>query len=98
MSLQDKTRAAANNYQSLNRKRYADMDFIAGAEWERQRDKWIRVEDELPPKNGYYFCFDDKQYFGAVIVGYFAKMWNPQVTERMTITHWQPLPEPPKEK
>lgn len=28
--------------------------FVSGVEWERNRNKWISIEDELPPRNGNY--------------------------------------------
>lgn len=54
-SIEEQTREAAeNHYKEWNKypsngvKEDCIDDFIAGAEYERQRGKWIRAEDELP--------------------------------------------------
>jgi len=66
-------------------------------------DRWVKVQDKLPEHGQKVICygkswgmnfsmvyidFDGKTKFANVIAGCFD---NPDVT------HWQPLPEPPKE-
>ena len=67
-------------------------------------DKWIDVNDRLPEKDGACLVYVKEGY------GYFyqAKFFNGYGFERLDpadddkrhtfITHWQPLPEPPKEE
>lgn len=76
---------------------------------ELERDRWISVEERLPEENGYYLVkvcsphipvrayeykpdreWDDndklwKGYDGSYVFDHF-------------VTHWRPLPEPPKEE
>ena len=65
--------------------------------------EWISVEDELP-KTGWYFCYSPSDY-GYHVARYQThdRRWWPNyygqdiechITE---VTHWQPLPAPPKE-
>ena len=53
--------------------------------------KWIPVTERLPEKTGLYMGFDT--HFGVILAYY--------TTDKMMvtweeITHWMPLPEPPK--
>lgn len=58
--------------------------------------EWISVEDRLPEDVGYYLCFDLKNYTGPVISGFFSRLWNPDISKVMQITHWQHLPAHPQ--
>lgn len=66
---------------------------------EEQMPKWIRVEAQLPADDAAYLChFCDGQdvvciYFGH---GEWITMDCDNVTQ--LVTHWMPLPEPPKEE
>lgn len=59
---------------------------------------WISVEDRLPEKLNIYFVWDTD------LKGFFFAGYNPEAqTFRIggkditsTVTHWQPLPQPPK--
>jgi len=54
--------------------------------------KWISVKDELPEKIRYYLVFRKEN---ARIT---SRLWRGNRWESAaTITHWMPLPEPPKE-
>ena len=71
-----------------------------------KKDKeWISVEDELPEVYGWFLVFDvsmPKKH--GVTMGFFSgelkSNWLPLDSrdnyESMIVTHWQPLPEPPK--
>ncbi len=69
-------------------------------------DNWISVSDELPKDNGYYLVntFDEfeKENFVEKFE-YHNKKWyewddyNGTDIEKF-VTHWQPLPQPPKGK
>ena len=60
---------------------------------------WISVEDRLPDKEGTYLTYTDKE---KTIIDVFCiypshgtKFW---VGGNGKVTHWMPLPEPPKMK
>ena len=67
--------------------------------------QWISVEDRLPEESGYYLIYQKSDlWFGKVIQ---TARWNK--TKRIFrgaqagcfmeyVTHWMPLPEPPKMK
>lgn len=64
--------------------------------------KWISVEDELPTVNEEYIVYGINK--GATIVtciewidGEFGTEEHGNVWDEL-VTHWMPLPEPPKDK
>lgn len=72
---------------------------------ELSKPRWIPVTERLPsygdwvlgigPKKGYYVC----EYRG--IVHWSSEGYDPWFSAKgssVTITHWMPLPEPPKEE
>lgn len=72
-----------------------EADFTAGAQWERQRDKWVSVKDELPPKPGYYIAMCISPYKEPGLIHFHPRTgWENGFYDA---SHWQPLPEPPKE-
>lgn len=63
---------------------------------------WISVNDSLPPKNGNYLVYyvrdmHDNYSMTKQEVMYFYKTLNRFEFFAPDITHWQPLPESPKE-
>lgn len=69
--------------------------------------KWISVDDEKPKRNGWYLCY----YLASLING--NERWETQVlywedllwlykprafTVARKVTHWMPLPQPPREE
>jgi hypothetical protein len=72
-------------------------------------DKWISVKEKLPtdmkPVLTYYGFLDENgelysgRYMG--VMPYFAydddPHWQHEGSYGLTVTHWMPLPEPPKE-
>ena len=68
--------------------------------------QWIPVTERLPEKNGEYLCrwinksVSDAEYestYGSF--GYWFDFWEDEYKEWISyegITHWMPLPEPPK--
>ena len=64
-------------------------------------EKWISVRDQLPPKKGDYLVnchheYRDGRTSDYVNIIYFRgkQHW---ATGDDCITHWMPIPEPPKE-
>lgn len=100
MTIEEQTAVAAYNYaaekNSPTKMGNAINDFISGAEWERQRDKWISVEDQPPPKAGYYIAMCISPYQEPGLIHFHPRTgWENGFYEA---SHWQPLPEPPKTK
>lgn len=61
------------------------------------KPQWISVEDELPKENGWYLVCNNIHDYGHClyeIAEYYARfrswIWA------HTVTHWMPLPQPPK--
>lgn len=74
--------------------------------------QWIRVEERLPERNGKYIVtacdegepYDEKIWNDTVVVcaEYYKGCWtweenNTEYSLDGIVTHWMPLPEPPKE-
>lgn len=59
-------------------------------------DKWISIKDRLPMDNNYYLTahFDSNPSVRTHQFSTTFQMWNSN--SGGPITHWMPLPEPPK--
>jgi Protein of unknown function (DUF551). len=77
-------------YWCENEQLHAEIDRL-------KRGGWISVEERLPEKEGRYFVTDSKEVGEGVLLDgkLYACDSAPIFTE--DITHWMPLPEPPKE-
>lgn len=66
---------------------------------------WVNVKDRLPEETGEYLFVYDNYYVTYVTIGWFNaykaewRMGHNRIVpiEPENITHWMPLPEPPKE-
>lgn len=58
--------------------------------------KWIPVTERLPEKDGIYLTFNKKKEYEFRFFQTEKRMW-PAVWDEDGVTHWMPLPEPPKE-
>ena len=62
--------------------------------------KWISVEDRLPEDIGMYIVFRDNSCIGGTVKCVDTKLFHDRtwITDGYDgkITHWQPLPKPPK--
>jgi hypothetical protein len=59
------------------------------------RNDWISVEEKLPEKDKRVLWYNPTLY-SPIVVDSIAPDWNGRL-ENNTYTHWQELPEPPKE-
>ena len=60
--------------------------------------EWISVKDRLPDKNGNYLVSVTSDFAGVHVANFQsgeAFLWYPFI--KSDVTHWMPLPEPPKE-
>ena len=62
------------------------------------RREWISVKDHLPEKYGCYFvCIKA----GGIVPTTLVDLFDPTsgwLIQKNNVTHWMPLPEPPKEE
>ena len=63
--------------------------------------KWIPVTERLPKKSGDYLAYCGDGYIGLLPYSTQYKLFNTfdgcGTKHAMAVTHWMPLPEPPKE-
>ena len=62
---------------------------------DRNVGKWIPVTERCPEKSGDYLVFDDCRNLYVNEWHCLLKKWQ---YDDSRITHWMPLPEPPKEE
>ena len=77
----------------------ADMLEKLAAEKDAKKPEWISVKDRLPEKkNEAYLCSLDSCLFpGSQYISIRAFCGDGEWDANGTVTHWMPLPEPPKE-
>ena len=74
-----------------------DMRYAYQAGYEKS--EWISIEDEIPEEGRYIFNTKRNGVIVGFLSGYCAKYKKPEVSfsgKGCQITHWMPLPEPPK--
>lgn len=94
----------ASKYQGVGMNPTVFYAFKAGASYQssRMNDGWIRVEERLPENNDNVLVYNAKYYNEncSVEVAFcdeYDKQWKGAPSYFIEgITHWQPLPEPPK--
>lgn len=61
--------------------------------------EWISVDDRLPKHGQIVFCYT-KYFYEVLQWGDDSEQWCGQnsVNAKHYVTHWMPLPEPPKEE
>lgn len=65
-----------------------------------QQSGWISVKDRLPEMTGYYLVCTHNTFYDTYCISkvYFSGgVWGSLRKRYTNITHWMPLPEPPKE-
>ena len=84
---------------SAAKQQAADMLEKLAAEKDAKKPEWISVKDRLPETPDTYFCcvnslaFPGSQYVKPLKLCGNGKWWKDA-----DVTHWMPLPEPPKEE
>ena len=73
--------------------------------WEKEAERWIPVTERLPEKDGQFVLTFRYNGTGNEIDVHFHRNDMPGVFQKLdglvrtyNVTHWKPLPEPPKEK
>lgn len=92
MNIEQLTKERAESYETVDEQEI----FTAGAEWERQRDKW-RYPPDLPPiqphgGTGFVIICYDTGKLGIGFYDYDRRLWN---GFESNVIAWQPFPEPP---
>jgi hypothetical protein len=59
---------------------------------------WISVKDRLPDNATDVFVCTRGGYRSVRWWNESRHGWRPELEEGLEVTHWQPLPEPPKEE
>lgn len=59
-----------------------------------RKQEWISVEDRLPSENGFYILYMKNGNMGGVPIC----VENDLEWLKAVVSHWMPLPEPPKMK
>jgi hypothetical protein len=60
------------------------------------KPKWISVDDELPPCNVFVLTCDRQENTNLLMLGGNGRWYDKAVGLHRNITHWMPLPQPPK--
>lgn len=75
--------------------RYDREQYETGYQDGYNADKWISVNDRLPKKDGRYLAYGSA--FGRCLIGILYYDTRIKHFSDGEVTHWQPLPEIPKE-
>ena len=62
-------------------------------------NEWISVDDDLPQEDfEVIVCSDDDVYMSVFRAGYVQGdyYFDVEIEKNIVVTHWMPLPEPPK--
>lgn len=66
------------------------------SKWNTRHSTWISVKDRLPNKDETVLCFG--KYHNIGFYDYDDEIWREEGEYvEITVTHWQPLPQSPKE-
>ena len=71
-------------------------DAVLAAGYRKQCEgEWISVDERLPDSDGDFLVWND---YNRAIVGHYWARGKYFISKAVTVTHWMPLPEPPKMK
>lgn len=79
---------------------YTRLGFVAGAQWADAHPHWISVEDEMPMEYEEVLAIANVDgnivpFVGVCENGMFYFI-EPTIRKERRVTHWMPLPQPPK--
>ena len=60
----------------------------------RKQREWISVEERLPDQDGKYLAYYGRR--GFIVLSYYHELEGVFGFEHWDVTHWMPLPMPPK--
>lgn len=93
-------RLANPDFPTYNAEYELETAFDKGAEWADAHPHWISVEDELPIDYEPVLAVVGGNHFAFVGICLNKTTWycviQNKATEIIGITHWMPLPPPPK--
>ena len=83
----------------------ADNDALCETIERMKKPRWISVTERLPEKNGKYLCnikrfgqYAGMQYYYVDVLVFQEDYFFEDGIGTERVTHWMPLPEPPKEE
>ena len=74
-----------------------DGFFRVNSQHEGRVMEWISVEDELPPLGEWTLVMPKNLKYVEKAKMTTPNTWHSAFTQLQGITHWMPLPEPPKD-
>ena len=80
-----------------------DAGYDKGYQYAQTHPNWISVEDKLPPENGktqqsISVWATDGLTSGEFRYNFDTKTWTDMWGDPFDITHWMPLPQPPRKE
>lgn len=103
----DIAKILADNF-TINDEGFDESDFEWSASQLQEagyhKQEWISVDERLPEESGKYLCYSTSGVCGVLQYSFFHKRFNAydesdkELVESCSIdvSHWMPLPEPPK--
>ena len=99
------TANAIEDLQEDNAELNGTVSNLIGQIKELSKPKWIPVTERLPEKNGKYLCnvkrfgkYAGKQYYYVDVLVFQEDSFFEDGIGTERVTHWMPLPTPPKEE
>ena len=91
-------REAADAIEELSRENESlAKSVIEASEILRKRKRWIPVTERLP-EHGWYLAYGPTIKMEVLHFHSAEEVWSSERYYNIEVTHWMPLPEPPKEE
>lgn len=72
--------------------------YLKGYQDAQEQDNWISVKDKLPTPNEVVLIFWDNKITSGSYKDFHNGYFQHGAATQLKVTHWQPLPNPPKSK